>query len=66
VFITVSASEYGQQSGSSEHVNGSSYSIKPEEFIDWSRTDWVLKKDSAARTSLRHRIYTFSNLDSSE
>ena len=34
VFITVSTSEYGQQAGYSEHVNGSSYSIKCEEFID--------------------------------
>jgi hypothetical protein len=34
VFITFSASEYGQEAVSSENVNGSSYSIKREEFID--------------------------------
>jgi hypothetical protein len=34
VFINFSASEYGQEAGSSEYVNGSSYSIKREEFID--------------------------------
>jgi hypothetical protein len=34
VSINVSASEHGQEVGSPEHVNGSSYSIKREDFID--------------------------------
>ena len=34
VFINFCVSEYGHEAGSSEHANGSSYSIKREEFID--------------------------------
>lgn len=34
VFINVCASEYEQEAGSSENFNGSSSSIRREEFID--------------------------------
>jgi len=33
--------------GSCEHRNETSGSVKPEEFIDYKRDEWLFKKESA-------------------
>ena len=42
-----SGSGWGKMAGSCEWSNKPSGSIKYGEFLDWLKTEWLLKKDSA-------------------